>query len=170
MKIKNYICLACIAALLTPTSSVLALSNNKTNLTSEQKAVIQSFEKSTINKDNPLYNSKDSKTVTTSAQSVRYNFKRGGALAWSKDWIDWSYSSGTVTRSEAWQEAGYIFPNIVRATGITKMSSSTSRNHEYKASKTIGAGVVSPWGDVTVYESDYTDYLNANGYGNFSVY
>lgn len=36
--------------------------------------------------------------------------------------------------------------------------------------KTIGAGVVSPWGDVTIYNYDFTDYYGVHGNGSSSWY
>ena len=64
-----------------------------------------------------------------------------------------------ILNSYAWQETGYIFPNIVRAKGIVKIYA-TSTVHKYRASKTIGAGTVTPWGDVNIYYWDVTDYAN----------
>ncbi len=83
---------------------------------------------------------------------------------WSDDCVYWEVSGGKITSSKAWQDVGYIFPNIARAKGIKKISSSTA-SVTYRAKKTIGAGVVTPWGDVTVYESDYTDFLRVNANG-----
>lgn len=96
-------------------------------------------------------------------------FKRGSALMWSKDIISFNYSGGRVTSSSGRQEAGWIFPNIVRKNGITRYSTSSS-THKWRGEKTIGAGVVSPWGDVTIYNYDFTDYYGVHGNGSSSWY
>ena len=63
----------------------------------------------------------------------------------------------------------WIFPNIVRKNGITRYSTSSS-THKWRGEKTIGAGVVSPWGDVTIYNYDFTDYYGIHGNGSSSWY
>lgn len=110
----------------------------------------------------------NNKTVEESSVAragKRVTFKRGGALAWSKDVIDWNYSNGSVTSSSAYQDSGFIFPNVVRTKGITKYSSNSS-THYYRGRKMIGAGVVTPWGDVVVHEQDITDHFRVTGSGN----
>lgn len=105
--------------------------------------------------------------ATESSAAVKtVSFKRGSALMWSKDNITWSYNSTKITNSSADQDCGFIFPNIVRCKGISKVSAySSSTKHRYKGKKTIGAGVVTPWGDVTVYESDFTDQYDVTKSG-----
>ena len=88
---------------------------------------------------------------------------------WTRDNVDFSYSNGKVTSSSGYQEAGSIFPNIARNKGITKYSS-TSTEHKWRAQNTYGAGVATPWGDVTVYNLDYTHRLNVKGNGSWSAY
>lgn len=140
-------------------------------LTPEQQAVINSYESITVSDASEIpASAKAASTRAASASTTwRGTFSRGSDLMWSKDYISWTTSGGKVTSSTGWQEAGYIFPNIARATGISKFSSSSS-SVTYKATKTIGAGVVTPWGDVTVYEQDYTDFLRGTGSGDFDTW
>lgn len=143
-------------------------------LTPEQLAVIDSYESVTLSDVSELATlSKTSKAAstmaTTSTTTWRGSFYRGIALMWSRDNLSWTTSGNKVTGSTAWQEAGYIFPNIARATGISKYASSSS-SVTYKACKTIGAGVVTPWGDVSVYEQDFTDFLKGNSNGTLTTW
>ncbi|MFC0523444.1 hypothetical protein ACFFGV_07585 [Pontibacillus salicampi] len=100
-----------------------------------------------------------------STSSNRFTLKRGSALAWSEAVVTWNYNGYGVAASDGSQDSGFIFPNIVREEGITKLGTSTYTRHEYRSETTIGAGTVTPWGDVTVYETGYTDYLNVKGDG-----
>ncbi len=147
-------------------------------LTAEQQAVLDSYESVSVESvseikafSNPATFSTNGTTYSTNATTTswRGSFYRGSALMWSRDNIQWTVSGGKVTSSTGWQEAGYIFPNIARATGISKHASSTS-SVTYRATKTIGAGVVTPWGDVTVYEQDFTDFLKGNTSGTLSTW
>lgn len=125
----------------------------KNKLTSEQQEVLNSF-----------LNEKEQTENTKMRASYRASFKRGSALMWSRDNIDFSTSSGKISSSKLWQESGFIFPNIVRVKGGTRYQT-TSTLHKWRATKTMGAGIVSPWGDVTVYNSDVTDYYGVTGKG-----
>lgn len=141
-------------------------------LTPEQQAVIDSYESVTfsdVSKLATLSKTSDTASILAKSTTWRGSFYRGSVLMWSRDNISWTTSGGKVTGSKAWQEAGYIFPNIARATGISKHASSSS-SVTYRASKTIGAGVVTPWGDVSVYEQDFTDFLKGNSKGNLTTW
>lgn len=93
--------------------------------------------------------------ATTKKRTVMY--KRGGTFAWSKDYINFSYNGSNVTSSSGWQEVGWVFPNLVKAKGMKAYYKSASV-HEWKGHKTISLGSASPWGDVTVFSQDVTDY------------
>lgn len=89
---------------------------------------------------------------------------RGSALLWSRTTVEWGYTGSSITWVDARQECGFIFPNIIRAKGTSTVTYSSS--HKKIASKyTIGAGSVTPWGDVTLYEMDMTDYAHIYGSG-----
>ncbi|MGG5255364.1 hypothetical protein ACQYAD_18215 [Neobacillus sp. SM06] len=103
-----------------------------------------------------------------SAASNRITFYRGSSLAWSKDFVEWYYNGSSISSSSAWQSAGWIFPNIVRTNGITKYYTSTSLR-KYRGSKTISAGVPTPWGDVNLYSSDFIDYFAIKANGSYSI-
>ena len=111
---------------------------------------------------NDYVNTKEMVEDNRARGSYRASFKRGSSLMWSRDNIEFSTSSGRVTSSSLWQECGYIFPNIVRTNGGSKYYTSSTL-HKWRATKTLGAGVVTPWGDVTVYNTDYTDYYGVDG-------
>ncbi|TDT62810.1 hypothetical protein [Fonticella tunisiensis] len=105
-------------------------------------------------------------SIPAYAQTSRVEFKRGSVLMWTKDIIEWTYNGSTISSSYAYQQKGYIFPNIARVNGIFRIST-TSTMHRYRGDKTIGAGIVTPWGDVTVYETDYSDYYRVYGSGSY---
>ena len=109
----------------------------------------------------------DEKEIISSSEYARaarrVEFKRGGSLAWSKNIIDWAYSRGKVTKNTAMQEAGFIFPNVVK-----KKESQKLHPHQRNIETSLGAGVVTTWGDVQVSYKDYTDYFSVNGNGAYS--
>lgn len=166
-----------LAMLLTMTfgsvTSVHAAESQK-QLTPKQQAVIDSYESVTISNMSELVTHHKAGKATYAAaratsKTYRGSLYRGSALMWSRDNIQWTISGGKVTGSTAWQESGYIFPNIVRTTGIKKHCS-TSSSVTYRATKTIGAGIVTPWGDVTVYEQRFADFLKGNKNGTVSTW
>ncbi|WTD05028.1 hypothetical protein OH717_21850 [Streptomyces albidoflavus] len=87
----------------------------------------------------------------------RATFKRGSALMWTRDTIYFGHNGSKVTSSKGWQEKGYIFPNIAKNGGISRYYAAKG-SHKWRAKNTIGAGVVTPWGAVTVYKQDFTRY------------
>lgn len=97
------------------------------------------------------------------------SFNRGSALMWSKDIISFNYSGGGVTSSSGRQEVGWVFPNIVRKKGISRYST-TNSTHKWRGQKTIGAGTVTPWGDIKIYNYDYTDHYGVHSNGDSSWY
>jgi len=114
----------------------------------------------------------DNKIVDTNSMvraSKKASFYRGTILMWARDNINFNHSGGKVTSSNGLQEAGYILPNIVRKKGI-KSISKTSATHKWYGMKTIGAGTPTPWGDVTIYNYDYTDYYGVHGDGSATWY
>ncbi len=140
-----------------------SLLNNE--LTSEQRAVIEAFENNVVS-DVDVVGGRLAKAAATGYRGSLY---RGSVLAWSEDFIEWISNGSSITSSTGWQDSGFIFPNIVREGGISKHSSSSS-SVTYRAEKTIGAGVVTPWGDVTVYNSDFTDFLKGTASGGFDTW
>lgn len=145
-------------------------------LTPEQQAVLDSYENvqvsgvETVAVNAPQFGKSEMSTMAAAASyGYRGSYYRGSVLMWTKDYIEWISNGSSITSSTGWQEAGYIFPNIARATGISKHSTSSS-TVTYRAAKTIGAGVVTPWGDVSVYEQAFTDFLRGYASGSFDVY
>lgn len=164
--------LALALGLLLTTTPTFAAEEEK-GLTSEQVEVIEAFNKvelspvikKDIHEDTSL---KSSEITPFAVYSV--TTQRGGALAWGKAIVDWTANSTQITSSSAYQDSGFIFPNIVRKGGITKQTSSAASYHIYLSKFTIGAGTVTPWGDVTVYESDTSDYIKVYKDGNAETY
>ena len=120
-KIKKIICTSLLGALLSfNLCGINANAQEQLPLDDKAKEVFSQF---------------DEKEIISSSEYARgarrVEFKRGGALAWSKNIIDWAYSGGKVTKSVAMQEAGFIFPNVVKKLGIKKLDSSTSKKHRY---------------------------------------
>lgn len=102
------------------------------------------------------------------SKNKRYTYKRGSWAAWSKDIFDFDYANGKITRNSQWQDSGWVIPNIVREKGITYVKGNSS-SKQYRAKKTFGIGVPSPWGDVKITNQDFNDYITITGYGNFWV-
>ncbi|EUJ35934.1 putative lacticin RM [Listeria weihenstephanensis FSL R9-0317] len=95
-----------------------------------------------------------------------YSYKRGGFAAYCKDFINYRYNGTTVAENSKWQEAQYIFPNIIRKAGITNYANGTGYK-DYRGTKTYKIGSPSPWGDVSFAEFDRSDYyrVKSNGSG-----
>lgn len=110
-----------------------------------------------------------SESTMAAAASRRASYYRGSALMWTRDNVDFGYNWSSVTWTSAFQQAGWIWPNISRNGGITKYLN-TTRNDRFRAKNTIGAGVPTPWGDVKVYSSDYIHRLSVNHNGAWSAW
>jgi hypothetical protein len=110
-----------------------------------------------------------SPSLATSATIVgkRTTFTRGSALAWASDTFEWYWSGGSITSSTGWQADGYIFPNTVTLQGVTRTLAIASQ-HNWRGTATIGAGVITPWGSVDVYQTAVTDYFSLTPGGGFS--
>jgi hypothetical protein len=97
----------------------------------------------------------------------RTTFTRGSSLAWASDTFEWYWSGSSITSSTGWQADGYIFPNTVTLQGVTRTLAIASQ-HNWRGTATIGAGVVTPWGAVDVYQTAVTDYFALTPGGGFS--
>lgn len=170
-----------IALLLMILPGQVFASNNEYDLdelTTESQELIQNYKSTgTLKEVDDNYLSEEftenkmNSVISTNGSYVpskTFYFKRGSALMWSKDYVNFSYTGSSVTRSNGWQETGFIFPNIIRKAGISRYNT-TSYTHYWKGTKTIGAGVPTPRGDVKAYDWDITDYFRAYGSGNYSV-
>ncbi|MBE0476615.1 MAG: hypothetical protein IBX62_05915 [Coriobacteriia bacterium] len=89
---------------------------------------------------------------------------RGSVLLWTKANTTFSYDGTRVTNGSTTQSCGYVFPNLARNQGVTLYKYSSSK-WRYQARFGWGAGVVTPWGDVTVYwqTSTHTHYVYGSG-------
>lgn len=176
MVLKKYLLCGClISSILAPTAVVSAsdVSDHKTlpqseqTLTPEQVRVLEDANKLTITEQVlPV-----EKGITTSAflESKRYVARRGSTLAFSEGIVDWTYNSSQITNSSAHQESGYVFPNLVNTYGISKQTSSAASYHIYLSKSMVGAGTVTPWGDVTLYKTEFADYIRVNKDGSASI-
>jgi hypothetical protein len=102
---------------------------------------------------------------STSASISQLESKRGTVLAWTKDTVQWTYTSSNISSSDAWQGKGGI---NVQNLGINKQNASTSTKHVYMAknSSTIGLSV----GGVTIgYEVVCNDRLTVYSSGSTNV-
>jgi hypothetical protein len=110
-------------------------------------------------------------TLSTAAPSATRTatYYRGSALMWTRDSVDFSFNWSSVTRTSAYQTAGWIWPNIARNRGITKYYD-TARNDRFRAVDSTGAGVPTPWGDVKIYSHDFVNRLSVNYNGAWSAW
>ncbi len=106
---------------------------------------------------------------TTASSSRRASYYRGSALMWTRDNVDFGYNWSSVTWTSAFQQAGWIWPNIARNGGITKYYD-TVQNDRFRALNTIGAGIPTPWGDVKLYSSDFVHRLSVYYNGAWSAW
>jgi hypothetical protein len=99
---------------------------------------------------------------------ARLTHTRGGALLWTRNGFEWYYTSSKVTSSSGYQEVGYVFPNTARKGGVTRTLKATT-HHAWRGTNIVGAGVVTPWGDVNVYQSSKTDYYDLRLNGRYTI-
>jgi hypothetical protein len=109
----------------------------------------------------------DSIKVTDPTGGKRITETRGGALLWTQNIIQWFWTSSAITSSTSWQGDGYSFPNTAKLDGI-KRTYKSSIQEDWRGTETIGAGVVTPWGNVDVYESTINDYFVINRGGTYT--
>jgi hypothetical protein len=170
MRRKLAVILVAAAALMVPAQSASADTlvddlSKVSGLSAEQKAAIDAYAK-----DGALTRSTAAKnTAQMAAGSRRATYYRGSFLMWTRDNVDFGYNWSSVTWSSPFQQAGSVFPNVARNRGITKYYN-TTRNDRFRAANTIGAGIVTPWGDVTVYTQDYIHRLSVNHNGAWSAW
>ncbi|EPH98366.1 hypothetical protein D920_01634 [Enterococcus faecalis 13-SD-W-01] len=158
MKMKNILLLNVAVALGVAFPTTSFANANQFDSPVEAQDLVNNFSENKIMEDNSMLRS-----------SRRASFYRGSVFMWSRDNINFNISGGRVTSSSGFQETGWIFPNIVRARGLTRMST-TANTHRWRGSKTIGAGSVTPWGDVTIFNVDFNDQYGVHGNGSFTWY
>lgn len=164
-----------IALALLPAGSALAAESatlvdgsSAEGLTSEQIDVLNDYLEDSSASGSAMISVKGN-LASLATSSRRAQYYRGSALMWTRDNVDFSYTGTRVSSSSGFQQRGYIFPNIARNLGITRTNTTTT-NHRWRASNRIGAGVVTPWGDVSVYSSDFTHRLSVNANGSWSAW
>ena len=171
---KTAVLVLSIGALLAPMQSASADTvspeqlQNRTDLSADQRAAIDSFVSGgrvSVGAGRP----QSSSFAALASASRRASYYRGSFLMWTRDNVDFGYDWSTVTWTSAYQQAGSVFPNVARNKGISKYYN-TARNDRFRAANTIGAGVVTPWGDVTVYTSDFIHRLSVNYNGAWSAW
>lgn len=109
-----------------------------------------------------------SKTALATGQR-RASLYRGSVLMWTRDNVDFGYDWSRVRWTSPYQQAGWIFPNIARNKGISKYYDSY-RNDRFRAANSYGAGTITPWGDVKVYNVDYIHRLSVHYNGAWSAW
>lgn len=146
-----------------PSKAEAAMNNN---LTPEQQEVVKSINQATSEE----VSSSIPQGVQLAAPKgdKRISRHRGTKLAWSQDFVEFYYSNNVVTKSIGWQEAGWIWPNLVKKKGIKRYYTSKPVD-KFRGEKTIGAGTVTPWGDVTLFNTDVTDYFTVRSNGTWSI-
>ena len=84
---------------------------------------------------------------------------------WSKNIVTFTYSSGSISKSNAIQNSGAIFPATMSQKGIRKTQSSSSMQ-TYIGTYTGGGGIPTPWGNANLISQ--TRSLRTIIYGNGS--
>ena len=96
------------------------------------------------------------KTVSTYA---------GSPLMWSKNIVTFTYSGNSISKSNAIQNSGAIFPLNMSQKGIRKTQSSASMQ-TYVGVYTGSGGIPTPWGNANLISQ--TRSLRTTIYGNGS--
>lgn len=157
-KIVHFLVSCFCSGMIVVSVAMPVLAFEASDATAEQQAVLKSFtQKAEIEQS-------ETKDPKASSTYYRWSYYRGSFLAWTKDYVGWNVSNNKITSSSGWQEGGWIFPNKVKLKGISKIKSQ-SNYQQYRAQKSIGAGTITKWGHVDLYEIDVTDYLNINSAG-----
>ncbi len=107
-------------------------------------------------------------TVKPLSGGKRITHRRGTALLWTENTLEWYWNSTKITSSTGWQQVGYIFPNVAHKDGISRTYKSNS-NHNWRGTASAGAGIVSPWGNVDVFTTSLTDYYVLKRGGTYKV-
>ncbi len=136
-------------------------------ISADQRAAISSFESGAD--VSSLAVKKPTGKVALATGSRRATYYRGSWLMWTRDNVDFGYDWSRVTWTSPYQQAGSVFPNVARNRGISKYYD-TATNDRFRALNTIGAGIVTPWGDVTVYTSDFVHRLSVYYNGAWSAW
>ncbi|KMM58590.1 hypothetical protein ACH95_13265 [Bacillus glycinifermentans] len=159
---KAILGLSLSAVLLVPSS--FAAASESVQLTNEQKALLEAKTEYVRS----LPEQMNIQSGLSAYSGKRLTIKRGSFLAWSKDYIEWYYNGKKISSSNGSQDVGYVFPNIVKAKGINRYYKSSGL-HKWRAKKTHSIGTVTPWGDVVLTSTSFTDrrWVNKKGkYGN----
>lgn len=129
-------------------------------LTDAQKAAIAAYVNQNKREDVKGSRSQPSaQVVPLATYSTRASFYRGSALMWTRDNVDFGYDYSKVVWTSPYQECGWIFPNMAWNLGYTKYYD-TTQNDRFRFKNRIGAGVATPWGDVTLYTQDFTHRIS----------
>ena len=171
---KKYISfLSILAIVLSLTTTTFAATEKpKSELTPEQQAIIDSYTSNSVVSVDILTDGKSTVSPSATAASTTYrgSLKRGSELfMWTEDFVQWTTNGSTISTSTAWQKCGYFAPNYARVNGITKQSYSTPEAHTYRASKTCGGKLITPFGEFEIYNQDFIDLLTAYPDGNMDV-
>ena len=164
MKIRHTLVCAALAGSLLVAPTAQAADGTGGGLNEDQRAAVAQLETPTTVSTPATTASGLADTAAT--RSKRLTLYRGSFLMWARDTMNWSYNGTKVASSSLSQEAGYVFPNVSKKKGV-KRYEATSKTHKWRGNYTIGAGIVTPWGDVKVYGADYsTDWkVQHNGAG-----
>ena len=93
----------------------------------------------------------DNESVRTRTASIY----RGSFLMWARESVEFGYDGSKVTWSSGHQSSGAIFPNTVSENGTTRILAN-NKEHHWRGSYTVGAGVPTPWGNANVYHATST--------------
>ena len=138
-------------------------------LTLEQQATLTEYAAApvvTVTQASRLPSRFHTADATTTRKIVKA--KRGGRLLWTEDVVEFGYTGKGLTSSTAYARCGAFFPN--RCWNLSqKRVVSTGKVHQYRFLDRIGAGVVTPLGEVNLYTQDHTTYITVEADGDTNV-
>lgn len=117
------------------------------DLTEEQRNAVEGFLDDPATQSEPAKPKSGFSTAATE-RAVRW---RGTPLLYVEDSVTFGYNWWKVTWTDGGsQSSRNVFPNTVKNWGINRYYHTTTQ-HRFRGSHTVGAGTVTPWGDVNIY-------------------
>lgn len=164
-KISIVFCITTLSLVLTAPSFVYASEDIENQSKISTKEAISEIDSVGIEISEEENNEPNVRLLRAAAyKNKTFSYKRGGVAAWCKDFISFKYNGSTVKENAKWQEAGWLFPNVIRKKGIVNYQNGNTYK-DYVGTKTYKIGTPTPWGDISVASFDRSDYyrIQANG-------
>lgn len=108
------------------------------------------------------------KTAPRPNNGARLTITRGSFVLWTSNVVEWYWNASKIRSSKAWQSKGFVYPSTAHNDGIHRTATFKKRHH-WRGTNSIGAGVVTPWGDINVFSTSKTDFIVVKRGGTFAA-